>query len=308
MIIYYYFLIKINHKMLLNKTEQLVLKGFINNYYMGFSVENLAKSSNKSVPQIYRIIRKFSTYDFLVKTDNKYTIKLSNLFSQSYKRLVDAEKFHEIKETFRKRITQLKELLIEENKQKILSIVLFGSMADNSYNEKSDIDLLITHNSKKIEISTIHGHDFQFIIKKDDEFTFELNQFDDFIASIMKSHIVLYDPFNYFYLNMQAFQAKTIAGFSVPNNIILERQKQLKEIIGTLFFYIKRKNKKDAIEKFKQYILMSARLYLLEKGIVPTSKKNTFQLYQQLEKVDLYKVYNQANKKDIRRFVMKYVG
>lgn len=294
--------------MLLNKTEQTILEEFINNYYMGFSILDLAKKFNKSVPQIYRAIRKFSTCGFLVKTDNKYAITLSNLIIQSYKNLIDAEKFYKIKDKFRKRIIQLKESLIEENKSKIISIVLFGSMADNTYNERSDIDILVIHNSKGINISTLHGYDFQFIAKKDDEFIFELNQFDDFMVSIMKSHIVLYDPFDYFYLSMHSFQAKSLSGFSIPNNIILQREKQLREISDTLMYFIKKKDKTDAIKKFKEYILLSVRLSLLKKGIIPTTKKNSFELYQRLKKVDIEKICEEVNERNIEEWVVKYVG
>ena len=43
-----------------------------------------------------------------------------------------------------------KEKLIKylENKKEILAVFLFGSFCDNTYNEKSDIDIAVLYNTK----------------------------------------------------------------------------------------------------------------------------------------------------------------
>lgn len=91
--------------------------------------------------------------------------------------------------------------LIQHNPD-IINLLLYGSHASGEYSEKSDIDLLILSQSKRIDISAVKqlekqlSKEAQVSIYTIGEWRELIKKDDPFVKSVLNKHILLYGEMN----------------------------------------------------------------------------------------------------------------
>lgn len=295
------------------KNDIAVFEFLVEKYYKCFSIEELSKETGLSVPKLYRTVKLLSKY-LLVrprKTSNYVKIDTGNIFVTRFKLLKDAEKILQLKEPFSNKLGWAKTGIFTSYKETVKSIIIFGSLASGEYNKESDIDLLIIRKdgTEELDLSFINfeGHLIQKTVSELNE---DFYSGDDFLISILKNNIIWFDYDDTFYnlLTNELPQPK--------QELTFKREKQVEELRRTLFTRLRNKDKKESVDCFKRYLLLSSRLELLRYAIrytpilyeyIPTTKNNVLELISKLQNRDLKKVYDSVNEKNIREMVEKYV-
>ncbi len=289
--------------MIKESNDMKVFKHLINHYYKEYSIKDLSKETKLSVPKLYKTIAFLGKKKLIIKAEkiDRLKVNLSNIYTQSIKKVIDAEKILKLLPNVSATIESFKDRLLLSYEGYIRSIVIFGSVAVGDFErKKSDIDLLIiVDDRKKIDFSSIsfEGHT---IVKDMKEINQDFIDGDDFLISILKCHIIYYDKNDTFYsLLLKPFP-------KVSKKVLFQREKLLKDFQDSVFIEYKNKHFRYALENFKTFLIAKARFELIKNNIIPVSKKDTLVKAKKIFPC-IIEDYNKISKNNFREMVMKYV-
>ncbi len=174
--------------MILNNKELDILKNFTSNYdnkVYGREIARKLKMNQKTVSNILNKLEKQNIIKFTQEGKNKYYFL--NRLHPSVKEVI---KLIEINKRiiFFEKYKNLNSLFTEIEKRGKGIIVIFGSYANFSSNENSDLDVFIVGNIENLENLESLYH-IKINVVKSTKDKFKIN--DNFINEIMKNHIIL---------------------------------------------------------------------------------------------------------------------
>ena len=174
--------------MIFNNRTLIVLEEFSSDYkkkIYGRNISRKLKMNQKTVSNILNNLEKQNILKFTQEGKNKYYF--INKFNSNIKEIIKLieinrkirfiEKYKRIQDLFKK---------LEEKTEGIL--VIFGSYANFSSNEKSDIDLFVMGKIKEIrDLEQLYNIKANIIISEKNKF----NAKEHIIQEIIKNHIIL---------------------------------------------------------------------------------------------------------------------
>ena len=270
-------------------------------WFREFSAYELAHESMISVPMVYKTIKKFLFFGLISNKKNKIKINLNNLFSYNFKILCDSERIYNLSKDMQEKIFFVFNIFKEEYSNNLLSFLVFGSVASNETTEKSDIDFLVIVKKKKeidykkrglLKIGKIN-----LIEKEKNEFESDYLLADELVLNALMNGIIVFDSgFVRFFL------VKPLPEPSYES--VMQKKERLTALKERLLILLKDKDYKNLVEQFKLYIIEKARVSLLEKGIIPRSKKFIISQLKEIDK-NFYNFYKRANKRNIAQLIEK---
>lgn len=174
--------------MLLNKTALRILSEFCldnDKRIYGWQIAKKLKMNQKTISNTLNSLEAENILKYTTEGKNKYYF-LNKLNSQ----IKDVLKIVELgrKGLFLEKYTPLKELIIELEQRTKGMLVLFGSYANFTSNEKSDLDVFIIGTIKEVEDLEDKYNLKLNIVKSTKE---KFNKSDIFIKEVLKNHIIL---------------------------------------------------------------------------------------------------------------------
>ncbi len=174
--------------MILNNNLIRILEVFSSDYnkrIYGRDVANKLKMNQKTVSNLLNKLEKDSILKFSVEGKNKYYyLNKFNPNIKDFVKLIEIQRKIEFLDKYKK----FRELFYKLNERANGILIIFGSYADYSANEKSDLDIAIIgkiNNVKDIE----ELYDIKINLIKIDEKKF--NKEEIIIQEIIKKHIIL---------------------------------------------------------------------------------------------------------------------
>ncbi len=175
-------------KMLLNKKEINVMEEFSSDYskkIYGRSIAVKLKMNQKTVSNILKKLEKENVLKFMTEGKNKYYFL--NKFNSKIKDIIKIVEITK-KIKFLEKYNFLKGLFSDLEKMSQEIIIIFGSYANYSANEKSDLDVFVIGKIKDVkDLEKLYHLKINIIrsVKK------KFDKQDIFIKEIIKNHIVL---------------------------------------------------------------------------------------------------------------------
>lgn len=294
--------------MILNRpADQEVYEYLIDNYYKDFSITEISKAIKKSIPMIYKSVSMLKKREVVKEKGTRYKVDLLSEHTLHYKYLYDYEKFLALPDSYKNKILELKWNLRSIMPQNIrYSLIIFGSLADGTFDKESDIDILLILSRNFNALATQLPDGFHFLLKECVGFLKEISAGDDIALSICKAHIIVKDETSLFIRQIKENKNK------VDENIIKFRKNEarnLKTEIITMYSENKRDEiaKKLILEKLQKLIKIEAKIICLENNIIPTSKMNSFQEASKILKRNIKKEYEDINIGNVFDKVKSYV-
>lgn len=290
--------------------DQEVYEYLIDNYYTDFSIIEISKAIKKSIPMVYKSISRLKSKGMIKEHGTRYKVDILNDYTLKYKYLYDYEKFLLLPDSLRNKILLLKKRLCSILQNMNFSLIIFGSLADKSFNEDSDIDILLILEKGSFDALTpLLPEGFHFLLKKPMGFLNDIVTGDDVALSICKSHIIIKDYEELFIGELKENKNK------VDDSVIKFRKEEAKDLRKNIMdLYLNNlKNKKYEItrklilEKLQKLIKIEAKIICLEHNIIPTSKINSFEEASKILKRDIKKEYSDINLENVIDKVKSYV-
>jgi len=174
--------------MLLNKNELCILEEFSPDYHRkiyGGGVAKKLKMNQKTVSNILKKLEQEDILKFAAEGKNKYYFL--NRFNP---KITDVIKLIEIgrKIRFLEKYKKLQGLFYELEKRTQDMLVIFGSYANYSANEKSDLDVFVLGKIKDVNDLEKLYHIKINVIKSSKE---KFDKSNVFIKEVVKNHVVL---------------------------------------------------------------------------------------------------------------------
>ena len=174
--------------MLLNNNTLKVLSEFSSDYHKriyGGEIAKRLKMNQKTVSNILNSLEANNILKYATEGKNKYYF-LNKLNPQ----IADSLKIVEIgrKNLFFEKYPKFKELFLELEKRTNGVLIIFGSYANFTSTEKSDLDVFILGNMEESE-DLEDKYNLKINIVRSIEKKF--NKFDIFIKEVLKNHLIL---------------------------------------------------------------------------------------------------------------------
>ncbi len=236
--------------------------------------------------------------NILIKESNKIYINFNYQSNVYLKKLIDQTKFEQIDQKLQKEILYINNLLFKENRNKIFSIFLIGSVARNTYSDSSDLDLVIIHSGDKIKLPSLVNKmiQVQFITYSKTDFRLKNIERDEILIWALKYGLLIYDR-NYLFKKTNAYTQHN-------DSIILKKRSQIDYICNTFETML---NEKTEYTK-GMYSVLAKLLHLVSRYIIlinedfPLSRpelkdqvqqydNNIISIYEALEKENLSRDY-----------------
>jgi predicted nucleotidyltransferase len=174
--------------MLLNENAFKVLAEFCSDYskrIYGGQVAKKLKMNQKTVANVLNALEKQNIIKYSTEGKNKYYF-LNKLNPQ----ISDTLKILELgrKNNFVAKYSKFRELFIALEKKASGILIIFGSYANFTSNEKSDLDILILGKIGEVkDLEEKYGLKINIVRSNKDKF----NKEDVFIKEVIKNHIIL---------------------------------------------------------------------------------------------------------------------
>lgn len=284
-------------------SELKVLRLLAGRWFNTFSVYEIAKEAKLTPPTAYKAVEKLLAKHALIKEQKRIRVDLTFLFSYRFKLLYDAERLLLLPPGVQEKAREILRIFQYHYQENLLSFLIFGSMAAGEYTPASDLDILVVVKEKKVmdyrKEGLLNFGEINLIEKDKAEFEREyLLGHDLILASLMKG-IVLHDrsflPF---------FFAKALP---LPSEeIIQQKMVHLEKLKQRAFILLREKDAEEALSYFRRFLLEKARFLLLQKGIIPCSKKEIWEKIKKINK-ELYLSYNRINKNNLPQIISQNV-
>ncbi|MBU0628116.1 MAG: hypothetical protein KKC75_02925 [Nanoarchaeota archaeon] len=294
--------------MILNRpADHEVYEYLIKNYYKDFSIAEISKAVKKSTPMVYKSIAFLKDRGIVEEHGTRYKVNLLNSHTLKYKYLYDYEKFMNLPKDYKNRITKMKQRISVIFSNIKFSLIIFGSLADGTFEDESDIDiLLIPDNGQLNGLDSRLPEGFHFLSKNSLGFTQEVANGDDIALSICRSHIIIEDTEKSFIYDLNENKNRV-------DTKIIEFRKREANNLKMEIVDAHQKNKKDEIakklmlEKLQKLIKIESRIICLENNIIPTSKIDSFEKASKILKRDIKKEYKEIRLDNVLEKVKSYV-
>lgn len=174
--------------MLLNKNKLKILREFASDYskrIYGRDVAKRLKMNQKTVSNTLNELEKEHVLKFKQEGKNKYYYL--NEFYPYLKEIINLLETQR-KINFLERYKKLKDLFVKLEKRTEGILVIFGSYANFSSNEKSDLDVFVIGKSKSVE-DLEELYNIKINIVRLNKSKFDKNEY--IIQEIIKNHIIL---------------------------------------------------------------------------------------------------------------------
>lgn len=174
--------------MLLNNNTFKILAEFCSDYFKriyGGQIAKKLKMNQKTVSNVLNALEKQNIIKYFTEGKNKYYF-LNKLNPQ----ILDILKIIELerKNNFFTKYSKFRELFIALGKKASGILIIFGSYANFTSNEKSDLDVFVLGKIGEVkDLEEKYGLKINIIKSNKDKF----NKEDVFIKEIIKNHIVL---------------------------------------------------------------------------------------------------------------------
>ena len=174
--------------MLLNKNKLRILEEFSTNYIgriYGRDVAKKLRMNQKTVSNILNELEKEHILKFTQEGKNKYYYM--NEFYPYIKEIIQLMEIQK-KINFLEKYNKLKELFLKLGTQSERILIVFGSYANFSANEKSDLDIFAMGDIENVEdLEEIYN--LKINILKSNKNKFNMNE--HIVKEIIKNHVVL---------------------------------------------------------------------------------------------------------------------
>lgn len=183
------------HMVTLSSISLRILSLYLSDYSKSFHVREIAKLLNTNhvslIPHL-EILNKEQILEFKLIGKNKvYFLNKSNVLLNKYLTLVE-----EMKSLYLLKSNLFFRKLFSELVSEDLIFILFGSYANNTYNSKSDIDLLVIGDLKEktkkliLGLGKIYSKEFHLISLSKEKFeALDIN--NPFLIEVLKNHLIL---------------------------------------------------------------------------------------------------------------------
>jgi len=290
--------------MLLNHNSELkVMQALTKFWYKEFSAYELAKEAKITAPMAYQAIKTIYKYQLITKTGAKVKINFRTLFSYQFKLLSDAGRLAELPTEIQQKVNHIYQVLQTEYQQQLLSFLIFGSVASGETTEKSDLDLLaIVTEKKEIDYhkrGILDLGKINLIEKTKTELENDYLLAHDLILNALINGIIIHD-----HETIRYFLQKPLPEPS--DEVIRQKKEHLHLLKSRLLLSLKDQDYHSLEEEFRQYLVEKARIILLQERIIPSSKQDLLTKIKKIQP-EIYKLYHQANQKNIKLLVQEHV-
>ena len=175
-------------KMLLNENKFRVLSEFSRDYagkIYGRDISKKLQMNQKTVSNVLNELEKEHILKFTQEGKNKYYY-----LNQFYPYIKETIQLIEVqrKINFLEKYNKLKELFLKLEEQSEGILIVFGSYANFSANEKSDLDVFVIGNIKEVgDLEELYNIKINIIKTNKDKFSKK----EHIIKEIIKNHIIL---------------------------------------------------------------------------------------------------------------------
>ncbi len=192
--------------------------------------------------------------------------KKSNIF---LKKLADEMSFEEIDLNIRNEVLLAKRSLLSLNKNRVLSVILIGSVSRNMYNKKSDIDLIVFHSGEELILPKFVNNikNIQFIPYSTKNFINSSTYDDEILIWGLKYGLIIYDRNYIFRQSIVINRDKSI------DSIVLKKREQIEYMCGVFEHMVDDQFSSNELNKilvkiahlFMRYIVLINRDFPLSK-------------------------------------------
>lgn len=232
----------------------------------------------------------------VIKENNQIHINYNLKSNRLFKEYIDQCKFEELDQKLQNEILYIKSLLFKVNKNKIFSIFLIGSIARNTHNVRSDIDLLILHSGEKIKLPEIKNklYNTQFITHNTKDLFLNGVINDEIFIWALKYGLLLYDR-NFIFSKIQSI--KSLDYFQVT----IKKREQI-DYMCTVFESILKSdydNYQHLLKTLMKILNLMSRYILLLYGEFPLSRPELKQQVMRYNQ-DIGHFYNYLSNQDLQ--------
>ncbi len=284
-----------------NYSELRMMELLIKKWYESYSVYELSGQAGMTAPTAYKVIKKLLQKKIIVKEKSRIKVDFNNLISCNFKLFSDSDRLYQLNEKIVLRIINIFDIMRSEYGNEMLAFLVIGSAATGELHEESDIDLLLLVSKRKeIEYEKrglLKFEKINIIEMEKKEFEEQYLSSNDFIIGALMNGMVLFDSgFIRFFLTRPLPKPS--------HEIIIQKKERLDKMKKRLLLLLKDRDYKNLINEFKSYLIEKARIILLQKGIIPSSKVDIINRIRKIEK-SLYELYKTVNEKNISKFVLE---
>lgn len=263
----------------IRKNYQTVLELFENNFFERVKFFHRDNRINSLIEQ-----------KILINEEKEIYINFNLESNVLLKKLIDQIKFERIDLKRQKEILYIKNLLLKENRNKIFSIFVTGSVARNTHNNDSDIDIVVIHSGEKIVRPKVVNNIFKIQLITFSKEAFSLQYLDDqeLLIWTLKFGLLIYDK-NYIFKKAHGLELS-----HCNNNLIIKKRSQIDHMCE-IFERILKDNDLDSRELIKimhKILHLMSRYIIFINGDFPFSRPELRQQVQQYsnEIVNIFEV------------------
>ena len=171
-------------------------------------LREISRLTDLSTSSVSRHLDKFKSNDIVNERKSgrelMYKLNLNNPLCRKLLEIIEIRKTQDFKKRFPK-LSLIFEDIVEMLKKKSINITVFGSIAKETFSEKSDIDILLISETKQEFVEAIKNINIEY--NKDlsiIDFTrseFEKKKTEPIVGQIIKNHLVLHG-YEYFVKEM----------------------------------------------------------------------------------------------------------
>lgn len=290
--------------MILSQNSELkAIQILTKEWFREFSAYQLAKAAKITPPMAYKAIKTLLRHQIITQIDSKVRINFNSPFAYQFKLLQDAEKFSLLPKEIQQKVNHIYQVLKSEYQTRLLSFLIFGSVASQETTEKSDLDLFaIITEKKEIDYQKKGLFDLgkiNLIEKTPSDWEKDFLMGHDLVLNVLINGIVIYDSGI-----LKDFFQKPLP--KISEEVILQKKERLNILKDRLLLLLKDQDYHSLEDTFKQYLLEKARIIMLQNNLVPRSKKDILAKIKNLDP-EIYKLYSLTNLKTIKSLIKQYV-
>lgn len=279
--------------MLLSKSEWKILNIFLENPWKKLYTREIIRLSCVGPNTAIKILKNLEKIGIFSSTKSGNLIQYNINNNEFVKRLLflhHEKKIANLAEEFKIYINRIRDY---SKKEKIISIVLFGSVAKENADKLSDIDILIIHENKfdkddQRNLFNKYPREVQIVDFERKEFASKYIEGNELIINIIKSGIIVYDRefyHNYLFKPVPKPSKKYIRG------ILQDVEKKLDEE-----WKIFRENREFVSPSIYLAVNKVSTAMVIINGYIPESKKDIEKKLTLLDEKRLFNALKTARK------------
>jgi hypothetical protein len=233
-------------------------------------------------------INSFIDQNILIQENNQIYLNYKKESNVYFKKLIDQIKFERIDLKLQNEIEYIQNLILKDNRNKIFSIFVSGSVARNTNSTLSDLDFVVIHSGKEIKLPNPINKiiKMQFITHPKKDLLLENLGNNELLIWALKHGLLIYDR-NFIFKKMQAYLS---SDYIYP--IIVKKRGQIDFLCNTfeLMFKDEQKNDINMKEMIYKILHLISRYIIFLNGDFPLSRPELKRQVQRYNKeiVNIY--------------------